>query len=31
VPRVLAGGIRISVRDREDDDLLVGALTRVLD
>ena len=31
VPRVLDGGIRISVRDREDDDFLVGALTRVLD
>jgi histidinol-phosphate aminotransferase len=31
VPRVLDGGIRISVRDREDDDLLLGALARVLD
>jgi histidinol-phosphate aminotransferase len=31
VPRVTGGGIRISVRDREDDDLLLGALARVLD
>ena len=31
VPRVLDGGIRISVRAREDDDLLLGALARVLD
>ena len=31
VPRVTGGGIRISVRDREDDDLLLAALARVLD
>jgi histidinol-phosphate aminotransferase len=31
VPRVVSGGIRISVRDREDDDLLLRALARVLD
>jgi histidinol-phosphate aminotransferase len=31
VPRVLAGGIRISVRNREDDDLLLGALTHALE
>ena len=28
VPRVTGGGIRISVRDREDDDLLLAALAR---
>ena len=31
VPRALDGGIRISVRNREDDDLLLRALARVLD
>jgi histidinol-phosphate aminotransferase len=31
VPRVTGGGIRISVRNREDDDLFLGALARVLD
>ncbi len=31
VVRVLDGGIRISVRDREDDDLLLAALARALD
>ncbi len=31
VPRVTGGGIRISVRDREDDDLLLAALARALD
>jgi histidinol-phosphate aminotransferase len=31
VPRVVGGGIRISVRDRKDDDLFLGALARVLD
>jgi histidinol-phosphate/aromatic aminotransferase/cobyric acid decarboxylase-like protein/imidazoleglycerol phosphate dehydratase HisB len=31
VPRVLAGGLRISVRDRHDDDLLLDALARALD
>ena len=31
VPRVLDGGIRISVRDREDDDFLLRALTHALD
>ncbi|MBX5474598.1 MAG: aminotransferase class I/II-fold pyridoxal phosphate-dependent enzyme [Thermoleophilia bacterium] len=31
VVRVTGGGIRISVRDREDDDLLLDALARVLD
>jgi histidinol-phosphate/aromatic aminotransferase/cobyric acid decarboxylase-like protein/imidazoleglycerol phosphate dehydratase HisB len=31
VVRVLAGGFRLSVRDREDDDLLLEALARALD
>ena len=31
VVRVTGGGIRISVRDREDDDLLLAALARALD
>lgn len=31
VPRVTGGGIRISVRDRQDDDLLLEALARALD
>ena len=31
VVRVLEGGVRISVRDRADDDLLLGALARALD
>jgi len=31
VPRALGGGVRISVRNREDDDLLLGALARILD
>ncbi len=31
VVRVYAGGLRFSVRDREDDDLLLDALARVLD
>jgi histidinol-phosphate/aromatic aminotransferase/cobyric acid decarboxylase-like protein/imidazoleglycerol phosphate dehydratase HisB len=31
VVRVTGGGIRISVRDREDDDLLLSALARALD
>jgi len=31
VPRVTGGGIRISVRDREDDDLMLAALARALD
>ena len=31
VPRVTGGGIRISVRDREDDDLLLEALAHALD
>jgi imidazoleglycerol-phosphate dehydratase len=31
VPRVTSGGIRISVRDREDDDLLLEALSHALD
>ena len=31
VVRVLEGGVRISVRDREDDDLLLDALRRALD
>jgi histidinol-phosphate/aromatic aminotransferase/cobyric acid decarboxylase-like protein len=31
VPRVLAGGIRVRVRDRKDDDLLLRALTHALE
>ncbi len=31
IPRVVEGGIRISVRDAHDDDLLLEALARVLD
>jgi histidinol-phosphate/aromatic aminotransferase/cobyric acid decarboxylase-like protein/imidazoleglycerol phosphate dehydratase HisB len=31
VPRVTGGGIRISVRDREDDDLLLEAMAHALD
>jgi histidinol-phosphate/aromatic aminotransferase/cobyric acid decarboxylase-like protein/imidazoleglycerol phosphate dehydratase HisB len=30
VPRVTGGGIRITIRDREDDDLLLAALARAL-
>ena len=31
VPRVTGGGLRISVRDRDDDDVLLDALARILD
>ena len=31
VPRVTGGGIRITIRDREDDDVLLAALARILE